>query len=182
MGLARGISFRSNGTMAHDVFISYAEVDCKCRLHCFRIRRHFMLGCATRHSTWREMGAGNHGCYQRQWSDGASVFRRREPLVSCSTRSGKRFREWDHGHPVPPKEYKTNRHFGVLPPAVQWLDAFTQPLESHFKSLAALVGDLLSKEAGASNASLRQNTESASVPSKHSVALRSSSMAAGCVC
>jgi hypothetical protein len=65
---------------------------------------------------------------------------------------------------------------------VQWLDAFTQPLESRFKSLAALVGDLLSKEAGASNASLRQNTESASVPSKHSVALRSSSMAAGCVC
>jgi len=115
-----------------------------------------MLDCATRHSTWREMGAGNHGCYHRQSSDGASVFRRREPLVSCSTRSGKRFREWDHGHPVPPKEYKTNRHFGVLPPFVQWLDAFTQPLESHFKSLAALVGDLLSKEAGASNASLRQ--------------------------
>jgi hypothetical protein len=67
---------------------------------------------------------------------------------------------FENGITVIPFRLKNTKPTGILEyylRPVQWLDAFTQPLESHFKSLAALVGDLLSEsEAGASDSRLME--------------------------
>ena len=138
--------------MAHDVFISYAEED----------KSTANAACTTLESKgiscWiapRNIRPGAK--WEQAIVDAISASRVMALVFSeDANRSYHVQREvgsaFDNGITVIPFRLRDTKPTGVLAyylRPVQWLDAFTQPLESHLKSLAVHVGRLLSEsEAG----------------------------------
>ena len=148
MRLARGIGFRYNGIMAHDVFISYAEED----------KSTANAACATLESDgiscWiapRDIRPGAK--WEQAIMDAISASRVMVVVFSeDANRSYHVQREvgsaFENGITVIPFRLTNTKPTGVLDyylRPVQWLDAFTPPLESHLKSLAVQIGDLMSE-------------------------------------
>jgi TIR domain len=148
MSLARGISFRYNGTMAHDVFISYAEEDkLAANTACTALESEGI-------SCWiapRDIRPGAK--WEQAIMDAISASRLMVLVFSeYANRSDHVQREvgsaFDNGITVIPFRIRNTKPTDVLAyylRSVQWLDAFTQPIESHFKSLVVQVGGLLSE-------------------------------------
>jgi hypothetical protein len=144
--------------MAHDVFISYAEED----------KSAADTACTTLESEgiscWiapRDIRPGAK--WEQAIMDAISASRVMVLVFSeDANRSDHVQREvgsaFENGITVIPFRLSNTKPTGVLAyylRPVQWLDAFTQPLESHFKSLAVQVGDLLSEnEAGVADSCL----------------------------
>jgi hypothetical protein len=158
MRLARGISFRYNGTMAHDVFISYAEEDKSAAdavrttlesegISCWIAPRNIRLGAKWEQAIMDAISASR--VMVLVFSEDAN----RSDHVQREVGSA-----FENGITVIPFRLRNTKPTGVLAyylRPVQWLDAFTQPLEGHLKSLAAQIGDLLSEsEAGLADSCL----------------------------
>ncbi|MGA8480422.1 MAG: toll/interleukin-1 receptor domain-containing protein [Chthoniobacterales bacterium] len=134
--------------MAHDVFISYAEEDkSTANAACTALESEGI-------SCWiapRDIRPGAK--WEQAIMDAISASRVMVLVFSeHANRSEHVQREvgtaFDNGITVIPFRLSNTKPTGILEyylRPVQWLDAFTQPLESHFKSLAVQVGDLLSE-------------------------------------
>jgi TIR domain len=134
--------------MAHDVFISYAEedklaVNTACTalesegISCWIAPRDIRPGAKWEQAIMDAISAS------RLMVLVFSEYANRSDNVQREVRSA-----FENGITVIPFRLSNTKPTGVLSyylPSVQWLDAFTQPLESHLKLLAVQIRDLLSE-------------------------------------
>jgi hypothetical protein len=158
MGLARGISFRYNGTMAHDVFISYVEEDqltaktvCEALeakgVSCWLAPRDVLPGANWERAIVEAISASR--VMVLVFSEHANRSEHVEREVGLA---------FDNGITVIPFRMSNTEPTSTLNyylRVVQRIDAFTQPFEEHLKSLVFHVGRLLSEsEAGLADSCL----------------------------